>query len=86
MAGEAVALDYLNVALQAPDMMGHNAFENKTPAHRYKLTIGAIDHSQSILTGIYDKNPALKGVTDLLLSAKFLVDNQLASRWPIMIQ
>jgi hypothetical protein len=86
MAGEAVALDYLNVALQATDMTGHNAFENKTPAERYKLTTDAIANSQGFLNSVYDKNPALKGVIDLLRGTKFLMDNALASKWPITIQ
>jgi Domain of unknown function (DUF4157) len=80
MAGEAVALDYLNVALQATDMAGHNAFKNKTPAERYQLTTDAIAHSLSVLNGLDDKNPALKRVIDRLRGTKFLVDNALANR------
>jgi len=86
MAGEEVALDYLNVAVQATDMSGHSAYENKTPAERYKLTTDAIVNSQSFLNSVYDKNPALKGVIDLLRGTKFLVDNALVNKWPIMVQ
>ena len=86
MAGEFLALDYLNVALQATDLKGHNAFQNKTPAERYQLTTDTIAKSQSFLNSLDAKNPALKGVIDLLRGTKFLVDNALSNRWPIMVQ
>lgn len=85
MAGELVALDYLNVALQATDMTGHSAFENNTPEERYQLTIDAMDHSLSVLEGLDKHNPALKNVVNLVGSIKFLVDLGLAYRWPIMV-
>jgi hypothetical protein len=83
--GEAVALDDLNVAQQATDFTGRSAFQNKTAAERFHLTVGAITGSLSALKGPSRENPLLQSLRGRLKMVKSIV-NGLASRWLGMVR
>jgi hypothetical protein len=83
-AGEAVALDDLNVAQQATDFTGRSAFQNKTAAERFHLTVGAITGSLSALEGPSRENPSLQSLRGRLMMVKSMV-NGLASRWLVIV-
>jgi Domain of unknown function (DUF4157) len=85
-AGEAVALDYLNVALRATDTKGRNNFRHKTGAERYHATISAIDSCLSFLKDRSEKDPTVQEPMDLLSKMRTLIIYALAERWPIMVE
>jgi hypothetical protein len=84
-AGEGVALDQLNIAIQATDYTPSSSFENKTSNERYQATVQAVTQSLSVLTGPADDNPALQGLVGSLRIVKLTLDG-LATDWPIMVQ
>jgi hypothetical protein len=84
-SGEAVALDDLNVALQATDVMGSSVFQHNTAAERFRLTVDAITGSLSVLEGPSREKPSIGNLRVRLWRVKIIVDG-LADRWPIMVE
>jgi hypothetical protein len=82
-AGALVALDQLNLALQATDFSPSSAFQGKTPAERFQITSAALDQSRSVLEG-QEEDAAAAARTQLRFAKAYL--NSLASRWLAMVE
>ena len=81
-AGQLVALDQLNLALQATDFTPSGTSQQKTAAERFQITSAAIDESLSVLQG-QDEEPAASANVQLGLAKARL--NSMASRWLAMV-
>ncbi len=82
-AGEAVALDKLNVALEAAEYTRATVFQSRSAADRFHITAREVDSSISVLGDL--SNPAIKDLVKRLGSVRFLLQHGLAHRWPIMV-
>jgi hypothetical protein len=83
-AGEAVASDYIGVALQATQTAGPTPYESKTGAERFQLTADAILTSMSVLEGPATTNPAIDPILGRLWHVKTLLDG-LEDQWSVMV-
>jgi hypothetical protein len=75
-AGEAVALDYLGVALRATDYTAPNEFRQKTDDERYEATLSAINSCISYIIDMSKFNDSLNSPSVGLRYVKYFVDIQ----------
>jgi hypothetical protein len=83
-AGEQVALDHLQVALDASDYTRPTKFQGKSAAERFKTTVSEVDYASDMLKA--PSSPAVQEVARLLNGAQFLLTQGLRDEWPIMIE
>jgi hypothetical protein len=83
-AGEAVALDHLNVALEATDYKRSTKFQTKSAAERFKTTVSEVDYGFDMLK--MSSSPAVQEMAKLLGGVRFLIQQGLAEEWPLMVE
>jgi hypothetical protein len=83
-AGEAVALDHLQVALEATDYKRPTKFQTKSAAERFRTTVSEVNYGFDMLK--MSSTPAVQELGKLLGGVRFLLQQGLAEQWPLMVE